>query len=83
MRSRVGVLIVCALLSACAGRVPKERLVEVPVVVAVPAELSADCRIEEPANATVGELLRVANARRISLEKCNIDKEAIRNLRRN
>ena len=49
---------------------------------AVPAELSADCHIEEPANATVGELLRVANARRISLEKCNIDKEAIRNLRR-
>ena len=82
MRSRVWVLAICLGLTACAGRVSKERLVEVPVVVAVPAELSADCHIEEPTNATVGELLRVANARRISLEKCNIDKEAIRNLRR-
>lgn len=83
MRSRIWVLALCLGLTACAGRVPKERLVEVPVVVGVPAELSADCHIEEPTNATVGELLRVANARRISLEKCNIDKEAIRNLRRN
>ena len=83
MRSRIWLLVLCLGLTACAGRVPKERLVEVPIIVAVPAELSADRHIEEPANATVGKLLRVANARRVSLEKCNIDKEAIRNLRRN
>ena len=82
MRSRIWILTLALLLTACAGRVPKERLVEVPVVVAVPVELVQACAIEEPADLTVGELLRVAHARRISLEKCNIDKEAIRNLRR-
>lgn len=83
MRSYIGLLIVCLSLSACAGRVPKERLVEIPVIVEVPVNLTEPCEIAEPENRTVGELLRVANARKISLEKCNIDKDTIRNLRRN
>jgi hypothetical protein len=58
--------------------VPQVVRVEVPVYVQVPADLTADCPIAEPASLKVEEVVRVANARKVALQNCNTDKAAIR-----
>lgn len=58
--------------------VPQVVRVEVPVYVPIPAELTADCPIEQPKSLKVEEAVRVANARKVSLQNCNADKAAIR-----
>lgn len=59
---------------------PQIVRVEVPVYVPIPAELTADCPIAEPASLKVQEVVRVANARKISLQNCNVDKAKLREL---
>jgi hypothetical protein len=74
-----------ALVAALAGckTVPQVEVVEVPGptrYVAVPAELTAECPVELPASQAPLEAVRVAHARRESLEECNRRLAAIRRL---
>ncbi|UFK09618.1 hypothetical protein [Xanthomonas phage DES1] len=80
MRCIAGLLVALAL-AACSSSPPKERLVEVPVVVGVPENLTLKCDVAMPNDSTVEELLRVAKKRRTSLEQCNNKLEAIKNLK--
>ena len=72
-------------LSACSTtkglvKPPEKVYVEVEKIVAVPAKLTEPCAIEEPTELTVAEAVRVAKARKTSLQKCNEDKAKIRSL---
>lgn len=69
-------------LSACGQTVkpPKVVYVEVSVPAKIPEELLKDCPIAEPENPSVKELLNVTGARKLSLQQCNKDKEALRKL---
>lgn len=60
--------------------VPQVVRVQVPVYVPIPAELTKDCPIAEATSLMVEEAVRVANARKVSLQNCNADKAAIRAL---
>lgn len=60
--------------------VPQIVRVEVPVYVPIPAELTADCPIAEPNSLKVQEAVRVANARKVALQNCNVDKAKLREL---
>jgi len=82
-------LIVPALLAlaGCPLDAPRPAVVTPRVVtqtvtkyVAVPAELTAACPIEQPKLRTVAEAVRVAAARRESLEQCNRQLDQIRSL---
>jgi len=59
---------------------PKVVYVTVTKYVPVPEELTKDCPIAEPETLKVLEAVDVANMRKTSLENCNADKKAIRNL---
>lgn len=83
MSVRHGLLIALVSLAGCASapvqpQFPKTVYVEVDRFVPLDASLTADCPIEEPASRQVSEAIRVANARKVSLQKCNADKAAIR-----
>lgn len=85
MSRALWVLIVCAALAGCheAAKpiaVPQVVRVQVPVYVPIPAELTQDCPIAEPASLKVEEVVRVANARKVALANCNADKAALRSL---
>lgn len=83
MRRRFGLLILIALLSACAAPVPKApTVVQVPITryVAVPDALTAPCPVAMPKANTVAEAIRVARERRAALERCNARMDEIRNL---
>lgn len=62
----------------CVPAPPKTVQVPVPVRVAIPGALLAPCPVEMPADATVGEVVRVARERRAALEQCNRQIEAIK-----
>lgn len=59
-------------------QLPKTVYVEVDKFVPLDASLLQDCPIEKPQSRMVSEAVRVANARKLSLERCNEDKAAIR-----
>lgn len=72
-------------LSACGTnkglvKPPEKVYITVEKPVSVPEALTQPCHIEEPKELTVAEAVRVAKARKTSLEKCNQDKAAIRKL---
>lgn len=72
-----------AILAGCQST-PEIRTQVVEVVVReyvpVPEELTAPCDEHPAREQTVGEAVRVANARLASVRKCNADKAAIRDL---
>ncbi|NII73248.1 hypothetical protein FHW84_001817 [Dyella sp. SG562] len=78
------ILAVLLVLPACATKptvvTPKVVTQTVTKYVAVPAELTAACPIEQPKLRTVAEAVRVAAARRESLEQCNRQLDQIRSL---
>lgn len=87
MRDVIGGFIVLALLTGCGEKdliVPEKppQIVRVPVTkyVPLPAELTAPCDDVEPREQTYGEALRLANARKEIIAKCNRDKARIRAL---
>lgn len=77
-------LILAALfLAACGTRPPKVEVVEVPGptrYIELPDYLTAECPIEEPASRVPMEAVRVAHARKESLQDCNRRLRAIRAL---
>lgn len=78
-------LIACLVLAGCATRAPVPKLpevVRVPVVkiVPVPAELAAPCQVVDKRDNSVGEAVRLANARRAALEECDARMAEIRKL---
>ena len=86
MRVINGLLIVVMTLavsgwSCTRQEVPKERLVEIEKTVPVDKEYTKRCPIAEPTNDSGEELLRVARARKASLQECNKQLEAIENLK--
>lgn len=84
MSRRLSVLIAALLvLAGCQSapvqpQLPKTVYVEVDKFVPLDPTLLDDCPIAAPANRTVHEAVAVANARKLSLERCNQDKAAIR-----
>lgn len=79
------ILVVLLVLPACAPTkptvvTPKVVTQTVTKYVSVPAELTAACPIEQPKLRTVAEAVRVAAARRESLEQCNRQLDQIRSL---
>lgn len=80
---RLLIPLVVLALAACATRPPKVEVVEVPGptrYVAVAPALTAECPIEAPTTNTPMEAVRVANARKQSLQECNRRMRAIRAL---
>jgi hypothetical protein len=82
MPRRLWLLTCLVALSACAAHPVVPTVVKVPVVryVPVPAGLTTPCEIVEPTDRTVGEAVRVARARRASLEQCNNQLDGIRSI---
>lgn len=84
MSSRHVVLIaVLLMLAGCKTapvqpQLPKTVYVEVDKFVPIDPSLLQPCPIEQPQSRFVSEAVRVANARKLSLQKCNADKAAIR-----
>lgn len=84
MSSRHVVLIaVLVMLAGCQTapvqpQLPKTVYVEVDKFVPIDASLLQPCPIEQPQSRLVSEAVRVANARKLALQKCNADKAAIR-----
>lgn len=74
------------MLAACQTRqpivVPKIVRVTVPQIVAVPAELTRDCDDVNKRENSVGEAIRLANARAESLKECTGRMRKIRELKR-
>lgn len=56
---------------------PKVEYVEVEKKPKVDKELLEPCPIEKPANLSIDEAVRVANARKLALQNCNEDKAAL------
>lgn len=82
MRRCLSILIVL-LLAGCQTapvqpQLPTTVYVEVDKFVPIDASLLQDCPIAQPESRFVSEAVRVANARKLSLERCNEDKAAIR-----
>lgn len=78
-RLLLGLLILA--LAGCKSAPPKVEVVEVPGptrYVAIPDELTRPCPIEQKANNSPIEAVRVAKARKDALEACNRDKARIR-----
>lgn len=78
-------LVMVAALAGCPATRPDvtpPQVVRVTVTkyVPVPDKFTKDCPIAEPTKRSVHEAIDVANARKTSLQDCNIDKAAIRNL---
>lgn len=69
-------------LTACQTRPVVPKIVHVPVTqfVPLPANLTKDCDVPAKKAATVGEAVRLANARLESLKACNKRLEAVRKL---
>lgn len=92
MPRRIGLLIVAAALalSGCVQKAQprRERFDAVPVAVdvpwlkyvALPDRLTEELPIERPANDSCGEAVRVARARRETIERANADRAAARSL---
>lgn len=75
-------LIACAMLAGCQSvpEAPEVVRVVVTKTVPVPAELARDCDLPAKRDNTVGEAVRLANARAESLRECNKRLKAIRGL---
>lgn len=78
-------LIACLALAGCASApaLPKlPKIVRMPVVkiVPVPTELSAPCQVVAKRGNSVGEAVRLANARQAALEECDARMAEIRKL---
>lgn len=78
-------LIACLVLAGCATRAPLPKLpevVRVPVVkiVPVPPELAAPCQAVAKRDNSIGEAVRLANARQAALEECDKRMSDIRKL---
>ncbi len=86
MSIRFGLLIAACglLLASCAGDIkpaptaPRVVIKEIDKFVPLDPALLQDCPIVEPTSAKVYEAVYVANQRKLSLQKCNADKAAIR-----
>lgn len=81
MRNRLSVLIAALCLAGCAAQpIKPPTVVKVPVYVPVKvaSALTEPCPIAMPANRTVAEAVRIARARRASLEACNGQLKQIR-----
>lgn len=79
----LSIALAVGLLAGCGDKnvkPPKVVYVEVAVKEKIPEELLADCPVEEPTNARIDELLRVANARKLALLQCSKDKQALRKI---
>lgn len=59
---------------------PKVVYVEVEKQAKIPDEFLKNCEIAEPTNSSIRELLDVAAARKLSLQKCNEDKAGLRKI---
>jgi hypothetical protein len=86
MSRTLWLLIALALLAGCEAAVkpvapPQIVHVVVKEYIPIPDELIQDCPIAEPATLKVQEAVRVANARKVSLQNCNEDKAALRALK--
>lgn len=71
------------ILAACSSnqvKVPEKVYITVEKYIPIPEEYTKDCPIALPTELTVSEAVRVAKARKESLEHCNIDKESIRKI---
>lgn len=85
MPIRAAALILVAGLAGCAGT-PEPRpfvapeVIEVPVTryVPVPAELTEPCPVPAIKGRTVGDVVDAANARKLALDRCNAQLDAIR-----
>lgn len=75
-------LIVLALLLAACQTCPAPKVVHVTVerIVPVPDELAAPCATVAKRDNSMGEAVRLANARAAALEECSGRMERIRNL---
>lgn len=87
MRFRHGLLTAAAVLLAGCGQQatkpytpPKVVYVTVTKYVAVPKEMTTHFKVELPQNHSVKEAVRVAKARRGTIEQCNLRLDAIREL---
>lgn len=70
-------------LAACQSnqvKVPEKVYITIEKYIPIPEEYTKDCPIALPTELTVSEAVRVAKARKESLEHCNIDKAAIRKI---
>lgn len=66
-------------LMACSTRSGiKERLVEVPTPVFPPSELLRSCKIKAPVIETTGDLAKAYSEAWWALERCDADKEGLR-----
>ncbi|MBB1060411.1 Rz1-like lysis system protein LysC [Marilutibacter spongiae] len=81
---RSAVLIAIALMAGCRScpdiKVPELVRVPVPTMVPVPAELTEPCAQVAKRDNTVGEAVRLANARKAALEECSKRMSQIRSL---
>ena len=71
------------ILAACSSnqvKIPEKVYITVEKYIPIPEEYTKDCPIAQPKELTVAEAVRVAKARKVSLEQCNVDKEAIRKI---
>lgn len=76
-------LIALALLAGCATKpIQPPKVVEVVVekIVPVPDKLTEPCQQTEAKDRSVGEAVRLANARRLALAECSGRMEKIRGL---
>lgn len=76
-------LIALALLAGCATKpIKPPKVVEVVVekIVPVPAALTKPCQAIEANGRSVGEAVRLANARKLALEECSSRMTKIRGL---
>lgn len=76
-------LIALALLAGCATKpIQPPKVVEVVVekIVPVPAKLTEPCQSIEAKDRSVGEAVRLANARKLALEECSGRMSKIRGL---
>lgn len=79
----LALILLAGLLAGCkSDQIVVPKIVHVPVqqIVGVPDELSRDCDEVKKRDNTIGEAVRLANARLESLKACNADKAKIRAL---
>lgn len=78
-----GCLLAAVLLAGCATKpIQPPKVIEVVVekIVPVPEKLTEPCQSVEAKGRTVGEAVRLANARRLALEECSARLAKIRGL---
>lgn len=83
MRANLLILLVLALAGCKTCPIPKAPelvRVAVPTMVPVPAELTEPCTVISKRDNTVGEAVRLANARKAALDECSARMAQIRAL---